>query len=216
MKKAGAFLLFIIGFVLVFFASGYISYNKFLKTDDENAIVPSDEVYHEENQIQINEGIVVAGDTNLTIITPGLNDSDTIVRYGTIEDLNIPTTSYADEEDILDQYFEVEEVDLTVENVKAEAKTETKAETKTETKTETKAESKMETKTEVKTETKPQTQTEVKAEEPVTNQETAVQQPVAEEPVQTENIDKQPVEEVVEEVQQVPLNPNIQTSDSGL
>lgn len=199
MKKVGVFFLFIIGFTAVFFVSGFISYFCFSGRDNKADEINATESVNELPRINVS----TQGSGNLTIITPGLNEDEAIVRYGTKEDI---VTKQSDNENSA-QVFSVDEMEVDekipdTDGEKAEESNENKAENKTEPeqKKEAAAEKpKTETKTEVKTEPRAENK--------------PVEKPVEEKPEETTVI---PKEEVKTEPQKPQLNPNIQTSDSGL
>lgn len=211
MKKFALVLVFILGFFIVFAISGVVT---FMVTLDKKAPVedPTEAVYT--GGAPLSGSDVLEDDTAVTRVTPSLRVEDAIIVRGAYgenktaetESYEMPEVSVNDyEEDALEAAALDVEEDVKTEEKNPEVKTETKAETKAETKSEQKVEAKAEEpkKEEVKKE-------EVKKEE-VKTETPKVEEPKVEEP----RVEEPKVEEPkVEEKPQ--LNPNIQTSDSGL
>ena len=194
MKKLGVTLLFIVGFIAVFLISGYISYQTFESKYDEGG----------ENSGEIAEN-ASANENNapmMTIVTPGLNEGDTVVSYGGEAELYAQSSSRMSADIVIeedDEEIEVISAPVSVpvsrgedNGANADADTQPRAENPVREETAPVAEA-------------PQTVAEPTVEEPA--EEAEAEQPQEEPAV---------VETPQEETPQVELNPNIQTSDSGI
>lgn len=200
MKKVRVVFLFIIGFIAVFLLSGFISYLCFSRGGGK-----ADEIKPTESVDELPKvNVPMQDDGNLTIITPGLNENETIVRYGTKDDIVIKPSDNKNS-------AEVSSFDEALTDDNALDADEKKTDEKSENKAENKTDATVKKETEVNEKPKTETKTEVKTEQKAENK--PVEKPVEEKPVEAVEI---PQEEIDVKPQKPELNPNVQTSDSGL
>ena len=228
MKKLGIFLVFLIGFIIVFLISGYISYQKFDHSDNSLEEPESNIIMVDTSDSEM-PAVVNTGE--LTIVTPALNEKDTIVRYGTKDDIVEKAEKSVDEGLFSTPDSEVKEIkDSEKTETKDLEKTVTKPEVKKE-QTETKPTEKKETalnsqkqESTVKTEVKEEAKTEEKAatkdlekteEKAEPEAEVKSEAKVESDNAKAEKTNSERAEEVVKEPE-INLNPNVQISDSGL
>lgn len=227
MKKLGVALLFIIGFIVVFLVSGYVSYNAF-NQGEQGGSVASDFPEGENVSVPLQN----TQNGNLTIVTPGLSESDAVVRYGSEIDILKNGASVVSE---VASHADEVQVEAAVAPVQAEVNVQSQSEAEVQSQSQAQTEAKVQSQSQAQTEVKAQAQTEEKkeknaaaednsqTEKAARNEEqssaaqapAAVETPVtqeAEEEVKREDVP----EEIVEEKPKVELNPNVQTSDSGM
>lgn len=222
MKRLLTFLLFVIGFIAVFLVSSMIAFNSFPTEDptesaDEVPLTGNVNIFGEET-----------GDGIYTIVTPALQESKTIVTYGSREDAVPVNKSQSVSVDIETFYTpevvtQDEKKDETKEDDK-KAETEKSEEKKTEEvkKEETKKEEtkKEETQKEetAKTEEKPKEEEKTPEKVEETKEEEKAPEASEEKPKEEEKAPEVPKEEKPEEEEKpkVELDPDKQYSDTGL
>lgn len=226
MKKILKAFLFLICIVLVFVVSCVLSYNAFNKKG-ENAPDPTP-VQSESPTGEIKLDMVITDNTLLTIVTPGLNTRDSVIRQGTKDEIVLDTGKYLSD-DVIDVSMldnasvpkadsQVGEAQVKVEESAPESKKETEKtqetkteEAKTDKTTTAKTEEKTETVKKEETKTEKAQETEKKTEEQSKSEaDTRVEEKVEEEKNETK------AEEKAEENLPVQLDPNKQYSDTGL
>lgn len=220
MRKFAVVLVFILGFFAVFAISGLITFMVMIEDDDPTVEEATEALAVEDVILPKND--VIDAETAVTRVTPSLRVEDAIIEYGiygekkVAEDAEIPEVTEGDSEDEAVEVLALEDEEVKAEEKKPETKTEKKAETKVETKAEEPKKEQVK-KEEVKVETP-------KVEEPKA-EEVKVEEPKVEEPKAEEvKVEEPKVEEPKEEIkveepkeeEKPQLNPNIQTSDSGL
>lgn len=218
MKRLLTFLLFVIGFIAVFLVSSMIAFNSF----------PTEELTEVVDEVPLTGNVNIfeeeTGDGVYTIVTPALQESKTVVTYGSREDAVPVNKSQSVSVDIESFYTpEVvtrdEKKDETKEDDK-KAETEKTEEKKTEEvkKEETKKEEtkKEETKKEETTKTEEKPKEEEKTPEKV--EETKEEEKAPEETKEEAPKEEEKAPEVTkeEEKPKVELDPDKQYSDTGL